>query len=303
MTTNILRLLTTALIVVSVGGLRADDRPATAPHEAQVKGEETPTEPHAAPHLFQHVIILGASVSAGFTIAEPFGGKKTASYRFANFIDAAIAGSHGPVTTHARPLLFLKAKETLEKLLASAVEAKPSLVIALDALFWFCYGEGLTEPQRIARFEEGMRLLVPIDAPLLLGDIPDASAAVGKILGKNEMPTLETIAECNARLERWAASRKNVRLFPVSELLAHAGKNLELTLPGITIPAGETARLLQQDSLHPSRHGLAILAIAALNGALAISEPTTGSVTGILADPTIVYEGALKKTSSPAAAE
>jgi hypothetical protein len=35
-------------------------------------------------------------------------------------------------------------------------------VIALDALFWFCYGEGLTEAQRIARFEEGINLLAPI---------------------------------------------------------------------------------------------------------------------------------------------
>jgi hypothetical protein len=297
-----LRLLTTGLIVVCSGGLLAEERSVPAPQKAQIQGREPQTLPHAAPDLFQHVIVLGASVSAGFTIAEPFGGKKTASYRFANFIDAAIAGSHDSVTTHARPLHFLKPKETLEKLVTSTMEAKPSLVIALDALFWFCYGEGLTEPQRLARFEDGMNLLASIQAPLLLGDIPDASASVGKILGKNEMPTLETLAECNARLQRWAASRKNVRLFPVSELLAHAGKNLELRLPGITVPAGETARLLQQDSLHPSRHGLAILAVAALNRALAISEPASSTVAAILTDPAMVYDAALK-VSSPAAAE
>ena len=302
MTVNILRLLTALLIVVSREGLLAQERSPLAPHKTQGKGTDTEPARHPAPELFQRVIVLGASVSAGFTISEPFGGKKTESYRFANFIDAAISGSHGPVTTHAQPLLFLKPKETLEKLLVSTLEAKPSVVIALDALFWFCYGEGLTEMQRLARFEEGVNLFASIDAPLLLGDIPDASASVGKILGKNEMPALETIAKCNARLQQWAASRKNVRLFPVSELLTRAGKNLELRLPGITIPAGDTARLLQPDSLHPSRHGLAILAIAALNSALPTSESANRAAGAILMDPATVYDAALK-VAPPAAGD
>jgi hypothetical protein len=295
---SILRLLATLFFVGSGVGLQGDELSSRAANETQVNGTESQTAANPAPHLFQHVIVLGASVSAGFTIAEPFGGKKTASYRFANFLDAAIAGSHGSVTTHARPLLFLKPKETMEKLVASAREATPSLVIALDALFWFCYGEGLTEAQRIARFEEGINLLAPIESPLVLGDIPDASASVGKILGKGEMPALETIAQCNARLQQWAASRKNVQLFPVSELLAHAGKNLELKLPGITIPAGQTGRLLQDDSLHPSRHGLAILAIAVLHRAFATLEFSNPSAAPVLTDPAMVYDAALKVRSS-----
>ena len=32
-----------------------------------------------APGIFQRITILGASVSAGFTLAEPFGGQKTDS--------------------------------------------------------------------------------------------------------------------------------------------------------------------------------------------------------------------------------
>jgi len=287
-----------ALFLIPVGLVSsASERFLLIADESPAQGNELAKSKNAG--LFQRIVVLGASVSAGFTATEPFGGKTTASYRFANFLDAAIAGAHDAVTTYAKPLLFLKPKESLETLVASTVTRKPSLVIALDALFWFCYGDGLTEEQRILRFEDGLKLLAPIDAPLIVGDIPDASMAVGKILSKGEVPSLPTIAECNSRLRKWASTRKNVRLFPVADVLAQSGKNLALTLPGITVPEGDTARLLQQDSLHPSRHGLAILAIAALHRARDDDDgrPREGAVS-IVADPAAVYESALKLLES-----
>src|SRR5688572_6814983 len=36
----------------------------------------------SAPALFQRIVVLGASVSAGFVISEPLGGPQTPQYRF-----------------------------------------------------------------------------------------------------------------------------------------------------------------------------------------------------------------------------
>ena len=59
--------------------------------------------------------------------------------------------------------------------------------------------------------------------------------------------------------------------------------------------AGDSGRLLQQDSLHPSRHGLAILAIAALHSARD-GDDSQGreAAVRIVEDPATVYKSALK---------
>ena len=70
----------------------------------------------SAPPLFQRIVLLGASATAGFDVSEPFGGPKTPQYRFANYVEAALIGDHEPVATKATALLFLKVQETTEKI-------------------------------------------------------------------------------------------------------------------------------------------------------------------------------------------
>jgi hypothetical protein len=222
-------------------------------------------EAAAIPPLFERIVLLGASVSDGFVSSEPLGGPKTPTYRFENFIGAAVNGSREHVLTRAHRFMFMNPLETTQKRIAETLEAKPTLVIALDALFWFCYGEGLTAEARLKRFEEGLELLSRINVPMVIGDLPDASQAVGKILGKGQMPDLATLAACNDRLKAWAAEKKSVTIFPLSVVMAKATADEELSVGGVTVPGGKTRSLLQRDSLHPSRHGLAALAIAALN--------------------------------------
>src|SRR4030095_1799219 len=138
----------------------------------------------ASSALFQRILLIGASVTAGFNSAEPFGGTRTPEYRFANYIEAALRSTHDPVRTAATTFLFLHAPESLEKQVAAALAAKPTLVIALDALFWFCYGGGVTDEERLTRCDSALRQLSRIDAPLVIGDVPDATKAVGGILDK-----------------------------------------------------------------------------------------------------------------------
>jgi hypothetical protein len=221
----------------------------------------------SAPAIFQRIVMLGASATTGFDESEPLGGPKTAQYLFANYIEAALTGAHEPVATQASALLFFQPREIMEKQIAATIAAKPTLVIGLDALFWFCYGAGMDAGQRTALFDAGLQLLERIEAPLIVGDIPDATKAVGGILGKAELPEPATIALCNERLKTWAATRKNVTVFPIAGVMTAAGANEQVILAGHTWEAGKSGALIRKDHLHPSRHALAALAIATLDAA------------------------------------
>jgi len=232
-----------------------------------------------APAIFQRIVLLGASGTAGFEKSEPFGGPKTHQYRFAYFVEAVSTGARDPVATEAATLLFLQAEETMTRQVTATVAARPSLVVGLDALFWFCYGAGLTPGQRVTRFEVGLRQLERIEAPLVIADLPDATSAVGKILSPGQVPAPAVIGACNQRLKEWAAARKNVVVFPLASLMAGALANREMTFAGHAWKEGTSADLIRPDRLHPSQKGLAALAIAMLDAAAtAFSPEASGSL-------------------------
>lgn len=224
--------------------------------------------------LLNRIVLIGASVTAGFSITEPFGGPSTPQYRLRHYVEAALNVPHEPVVTHANAFFFTKPVEILEGQLKSAQEARPTVVVALDSLFWFCYGNLPSEQARLERFETGLRLLEKITVPVVLGDIPDASGAVGKILEKKQMPELATIAKCNERLMAWAGERENIRIFPLAKLMAAASTNDELKLETSTWSKGESRALLQKDGLHPSTSGLAALTIEVMSITAALAQPT-----------------------------
>ena len=73
---------------------------------------------------------------------------------------------HEPVVAYANAFFFTNPAATLKDQLKRAAAARPSMVVALDSLFWFCYGEGLSEAARLERFETGLRMLEAIPVPL-----------------------------------------------------------------------------------------------------------------------------------------
>jgi hypothetical protein len=248
----------------------------------------------SAPPLFERIVVLGASIGAGFDCTTPFGGPQTREYQFSHYLEAALVDRHQPIVTHANVVLFLNATHGMETQIAATIAAKPSLVIGLDALFWFCYGSGREPEQRTEFFEAGLRFLERVDVPLVVGDLPDASAAVGRVLSPAQMPPIETLEKCNERLKRWAAARGNVTIFPLAELMARASKDEALTLGDQVWEAGRTRALLQRDLLHPARHGLAALAIATLEAA----RPKPSELR-ILRDAEAVYAAALERARTP----
>jgi len=210
------------------------------------------------------MVMIGASVSAGFTASEPLGGPSTPQFRLSRYVDAALLVPHEPVKNLANTFFFLQPELLARQQIEQALKAKPTLVLGVDFLFWFCYGEGATDDERMRRFEKGLELLQTIKCPLLLGDIPDASAAVDGMLRPEQVPSTNAMKAANQRLREWAATRPNVVILGLSEFMRTVMANQSLTIRDHTLPEGKTRVLLQNDKLHPSPPGCAVVALAAL---------------------------------------
>jgi len=209
--------------------------------------------------------MVGASASAGFTEAEPLGGPTTPQLRLSGYVDAALLIAHGPVQNLAHAMFFVEPEAAGRYQIDQALKAEPTLVVGIDFLFWFCYGDGRTDQERLQRLEKGLKLLEAIPCLLVLGDIPDASAAANGILRADEIPSREAMAAANRRLKKWAAEHRHVILVSLSEFMRTALANRALTIHGHTLPEGKTRVLLQDDKLHPSPRGCAVLALLILD--------------------------------------
>ena len=211
------------------------------------------------------IVMVGASVSAGFTASEPLGGSSTPQYRFSRYVDAALVVPHEPVQNLANTLFFLQPELLGRHQVEQALKAKPTLVLGVDFLFWFCYGEGSSDKERLRRFEKGLKLLETFKCPLVVGDIPNASAAVNGMLRPEQIPSTNAMVAANQRLNEWAATRPNVVILRLSEFMRTVLANQALTIHDYRLPAGKTRMLLQNDKLHSSPPGCAVVALAALN--------------------------------------
>ncbi|MEM9238198.1 MAG: hypothetical protein AAGB14_15610, partial [Verrucomicrobiota bacterium] len=134
------------------------------------------------PLSLDRIVVIGASVSRGFTKSEPFGGEKSVQLRFDRYLDAALTVPHGKIINDSNHLFFTAVEKEAGTQLDRLKRRDPTLVVAVDFLFWFLYGHPDRVGDRLAMFEKGLGMLEAIDAPLVVGDIPDTSAAVGHML-------------------------------------------------------------------------------------------------------------------------
>src|SRR5712691_4205822 len=101
-----------------------------------------PTESAAAKPPWGRIVMVGASAAAGFTESEPLGGPKTEQYRLSRYLDAALLVAHEPVQNLANAMFFIQPEAAGRYQIDQALKARPTLVVAIDFLFWYCYGEG-----------------------------------------------------------------------------------------------------------------------------------------------------------------
>jgi len=246
---------------------------------------------------WQRIVLIGASATAGFTAAEPLGGTNTPRFALSRYVDAALTVSHEPVQNFGNAFFFLQPELIAQQQVARALTNRPTLIIGLDFPFWFCYGEGETDEERLARFDYGLKLLDKIQCPLVVGDIPDASSAVNKMLRPDQMPSLKAIAAANQRLKAWAADRRQVAVVELSGFMRKVLANRAIAIRDYTLPNGQTRMLLQNDTLHPSPPGCAVLALAVLDAYQTIRPK--GHATDFIGDAKEIFRQATK-VSSPA---
>jgi hypothetical protein len=215
-----------------------------------------PQSPAPQRPTLERVVVVGASLAAGFgarcTFAEAF----TASLR---------APLHPPLGL-GEELFFTSPLTFGARQIEQALDVEPTLVVGIDFLFWFGYGtfdarggsiEG--EAERLELLEKGLSLLDELECPLVVGDFPDMSAAVGKMLAPAQMPELSTLPLLSKRVREWAAARGRTLVLPLSELVPALGTKGEIKYGRHVIPAG--TKLLQPDQLHPTRDGLVFTAL------------------------------------------
>lgn len=225
-----------------------------------------------APAPLAKVAIVGASVSAGYGLdpsAAPALGE-TSKVNLARIVDASIVGAHATPIDQSDLMFFAAAKATAKRSVKAAVAAKPSLVVALDYVFWFGYGDG-DPKQRLERLADGLKVLESARCPVLLGDFPDFNGAKvdPMMLPPSSIPSKDVLAKLNAACRAWAQGRENVIVVPVGELFRKLAAGETLEVGGNALGADARARLMQRDGLHPTLEGTCALWALAVDAWLA----------------------------------
>ncbi len=220
----------------------------------------------AAESVWSRVVVIGASASAGFVLSEPLGGTNTDQCQPHRYLDAAILPTHAPVKNFATALFFLSPDALAVQETEAATNTRPTLIVATDFLFWFCYGEGDSDAERAAHFEVGLQALEKFHCPLIVGDVPDASSATNTgIISREQVPSETARQAANARLKQWAKAHSQVTIVPLAEFMRMTKANAAIKIHSQTLPAGTTRSLLQADGLHPNTRGAAVLALGVLD--------------------------------------
>jgi hypothetical protein len=118
------------------------------------------------------------------------------------------------------------------------------------------------ESQRIATLERGLALLERFDArgiPVVVGDIPDMSPAVGRMLSRAQMPEADTIGRANARIREWARERPRVAVMPLARLVEDLRSGTPFTAGRRSWSETTDGPLIQRDQLHPTFAGTVAL--------------------------------------------
>lgn len=243
------------LVTVLVLGCRPAPQPAAAP-VAKVAAADRPSaaapEPARAESLAQleRIGVMGASVSAGFGESAPL-------HRMLQ-VGLAVPGEVFDASSSA---MFLRAEE-LGHVQQQIMRLRGvRVVVAVDFLFWFAYGEKSVQA-RHADLELGLRLLDALSVPIFVGDLPDVRDASPQMISPRQIPTPEELAELNARIRAWAGDRGDVHLLPMAGWLEALRSGSPPRVGGEAVDASEP--LLQWDGLHPTAWGQAVLAALVL---------------------------------------
>lgn len=201
---------------------------------------------------------IGASATAGIGAETKCDGEADALP-----VDLAVVYAAVVTAKHAEPIrcadaLFYRAPvEAAAAQCRTIAEAEPSVVIALDWLFWAAYAptaEAAEEAPRSAaqvRSDRITQALAELDAmsqlrpppTIVLGDLPDFARSPTSKSRPVEAIGAAEVAELNAAIRAWAGARPHVVLVEVSEWSQGSAR-------------ADGTPLMQSDGLHPTAEGL-----------------------------------------------
>lgn len=272
-----MRTVLALLVVLSVLTGAARSQPATSPVEAarpvttSTPGSveaSAPSARTAAAKVTDRVVVIGASISAGFNTSG------VAGLPAANLADVLrkMLPTESTVVSYADTLLFQDPETRGARQIARAKRAKPTMIVAVDYPFWWSYGMWLDENDRLKAMERGLALLdaardaaVKVDGkpvPVLIALLPDtrdlpAGPTVPNVF---QVPAKETLTKCNERLRAWAAEREGVIIVPLMEDFERIRGKGTVRVGKAEIDLEKTPAMMQADGLHTTLEGLAFVA-------------------------------------------
>lgn len=228
---------------------------AVAPSQAKAPAQ-------AAEKKRQEVVILGASLSAGFACPWPDeDGNPNRTERLKKALGSLWDRDTARVRDLSDLLTFQSPVKKQTPRVARAMKADPDLLLGIDFMFWFGYGS-VWSPKRDARLErqqQAFAMLEKFDCPIVLGDYPDMTGADPRMLRQSQIPKPAVLKELNKRLHEWADARDHVTVFPLAEWVAQMKKEgRSVYVEDEEVQLGPKA-LLQSDRLHPTKLGLAVV--------------------------------------------
>ena len=270
----------------------------------------------------RRITVIGASVSDGFGVrlrtTQPDGARPVIGVNLATLLEACASDPGAiAVTTHATSRFFLSPDAVAKESVKQAIADRPSLVLAIDWLFWSSYGSRRADGEpirtcddRAERLERALAALQPLvdtKVPIVLGDLPDMHGAIdGGMLTESMVPDAECLTRLNARIHAWAAERPNVALLDLHEVVRRTLAKEPIRACNRDWCEADLGPLLQKDRLHPTLNGTLAVVAAALQAADGKTDATVSKAFEL--DPQKVRArltsraAASRSTTAPAAA-
>lgn len=203
----------------------------------------------------ERVVVIGSSLSGGFGL----------DVTFDEVLTTMLAPEHELAGAKSNVLFYLAPLDEGRAQIEYALERDPTLLVAVDFLFWFGYGAAtldgrmlIADSQRLDMLETGLALLGRFDCPIVVGDFPDMSDAVAtNMLHPRQVPSPAALERLNGRLAAWAEERGDVYVVPISTIIRDMRAGRPFELGGNRWPADSAHRVLQDDQLHPTIEGMA----------------------------------------------
>jgi hypothetical protein len=224
-------------------------------------------------HPLNRVAVIGASATAGFGVTLRYDTGEFKTYEFADIAEVTrelIRHDDSKVSGLGNALFFTSPLQIGRRQIDLAHQADPTLLLALDFLFWYGYGGRDVERKliprgqageatRLALLDRGLAMLDEFSCPIAVGDFPNVSDAVAYMLQARQIPSPGVLQALNARVHAWASEHPNVILIPLASIMDSMNSDEAFEAGQRTWPAGSKGLFVQRDHLHPTLDGMIVV--------------------------------------------